>query len=200
MKVFRHVFALLVIASMLLTGCQAATPEAEPEEEIVITFWHQEAVDTRVKILQELLDEFYEETGIMVVQETMTWGEQFVKLMSAIEAGNPPDITWGTEGTAVTLLEAGAIVPMTDIVEEIDGWRKAIAAVRTVNRYHETLLGRLKMMLFQEVDLIDRFHGEPSPTVSGGGKSSREIVNPKFQVLQKIREKIVLTLDNANRR
>jgi multiple sugar transport system substrate-binding protein len=133
MKALRYIFAMLVIASMLLTACKAATPEAppeEPEEEIVITFWHQEAVDTRVKILQELLDEFYEETGIMVVQETMTWGEQFVKLMSAIEAGNPPDITWGTEGTAVTLLEAGAIVPMTEIVEEIDGMYQYVEAHR----------------------------------------------------------------------
>ncbi len=105
---------------MLLTSCGGGTPEAEPEEEIVITFWHQEQVDNRIKVLDKLFDEFYEETGIRVVQETMTWDEQYVKLMSAIEADNPPDVTWGTEGTAVTLLEAGAIKPATDIVEEVD--------------------------------------------------------------------------------
>lgn len=144
MKWIRHLLALLVAASLLLTACQAAPPDTgapepeeteeaaapeeteeeaapeEMEEEIVITFWHQEQVDRRIEVLDKLFNEFYDETGIRVVQETMTWDEQYVKLMSAIEAGNPPDITWGTEDTAVTLLEAGAIQPVTDIVEDLD--------------------------------------------------------------------------------
>ena len=124
MKAIRNIFALVIISSMLLTACKAATPEVapeEPEEEVVIRLWHQESVDRRVKVLQELLDEFYEESGILVTQETMTWDNQYVKLMAAIEAGDPPELSWGSQTTTVTLNTVGAAYPVTDLVEELDG-------------------------------------------------------------------------------
>jgi len=143
MKTLRILIGLSAALSMVLGACQPASPTAPPSgataappqattvsqeattapaaEEIVITFWHQEQVDRRIKILQKLLDEFYAESGIKVVQETMTWDEQYVRLMSAIQAGTPPDITWGGEDVTLTLHTAGAIQPVTDIVQELDG-------------------------------------------------------------------------------
>lgn len=152
------IFTFVLVAALLLGACATppttkppeatappvqeqptTAPEATtaPAENITIKFWHQEQVDVRVKVLQVLLDKFHElNPNITVVQETMTWDEQFVKIMSALEAGNVPDLLWGTEGTAVTLQDTGKILPVTDIVEAIDKQYSYVPAHRDVLKWN----------------------------------------------------------------
>jgi multiple sugar transport system substrate-binding protein len=121
---WNHLSVLSVaLVCLSFTACVSPGDETVEEEDrtIELTFWHQEQVESRVAVLQELLDKFHEQNpNITVTQQTMTWDEQFAKLMSAIEAGNPPDIAWGTEHTTVTLWNADAIKPVTDIVQSLD--------------------------------------------------------------------------------
>ncbi len=155
----RNLLPLLLMLTLLLVACGgAAAPTSAPpaatqppapaaatqppapaattapsggEGQITINFWHQESVDVRVKVLQTLLDKFHEQNpNITVIQNTMTWDEQFVKLMSAVKAGNPPELLWGTDQTTVTMAATGALVPVTDIVKALDSQYGYVAAHR----------------------------------------------------------------------
>ncbi|MBA7670886.1 hypothetical protein ES703_79033 [subsurface metagenome] len=48
------------------------------------------------------------------------WGDAWPKTLAAIEAGNPPDFQYSIPDLLLTVYRANAIVPVTDIVKEMD--------------------------------------------------------------------------------
>lgn len=178
----RNKFFTLALVIMLLIGaCTSPTatkaPEQsspietneEPVENITLKFWHQEQVDVRVKALQKLLDKFHEQNpNITVIQETMNWDEQFVKIMSSVEAGNMPDILWGTEATLVTMESTGRLVPVTDIVETLDKQYSYVPSHRDVlmwdGEYWGVPIFALSYNFWYRIDLFKEAGLEPPKT------------------------------------
>ena len=94
----------------------------EPAPEKNIVFWHHESPEHRVAAFQKLIDLFTKEhPNVTMKQEIVSWGETWIKTIAAIEAGNPPDFQFGIPDLVMTKYRADAIMPVTDLVKEIDG-------------------------------------------------------------------------------
>lgn len=91
------------------------------QDAIEITFWHHEAPAHRVAAFQKAIDLFMQENpGVKVNQEVVMWGDAWVKTLSAIEAGQLPDFQFSIPDLLLTVYKAGAVVPVTDLVKELD--------------------------------------------------------------------------------
>jgi len=86
-----------------------------------IVFWHHEAPAHRVAAFQQVIDLFEEENpGVRVEQEVVMWDDAWVRTLSAIEADTLPDFQFSIPDLMMTVYQAGAVEPITDLVEEID--------------------------------------------------------------------------------
>ena len=113
------VFALS--AGMLMAeGKKPEEVEAE-KGPIEITFWHHEAPAHRVAAFQKVIDLFQDQNpNIKVTQEVVMWGDAWVKSLSALEAGTLPEFQFAIPDLTLTMYKAGALTPVTDLVNEID--------------------------------------------------------------------------------
>lgn len=86
-----------------------------------ITFWHHEPPAHRVKAFQKVIDMFMEvNPDIQVVQEVVTWEDAWPKTLSVIKTGTGPDFQFDIPDLNIFAYEAGGLVPVDEIVEEID--------------------------------------------------------------------------------
>ena len=91
------------------------------EEVVELTFWHHEAPAHRVAAFQEVIDLFEaEHPNIKVTQEVVMWGDAWIKTIAAIEAGSGPDFQFSIPDLLLTSYLLDALLPVTDIVEELD--------------------------------------------------------------------------------
>lgn len=135
------VMVLVLVSVIFLTSCtpsgqedvgiapeepsdstEKPTTEGEgAEEQKVITFWHHEAPEHRVAAFDKLVERFEaEHPNIKVEHELVNWGDAWVKMLAAIEAGNPPDFQFSIPDLTNTAYRSDAILPVTDLVEELD--------------------------------------------------------------------------------
>lgn len=91
------------------------------EEPLEIVFWHHEAPAHRVAAFQKVMDLFMEENpNIKLRQEVVMWGDAWVKSLAAVEADTLPDFQFSLPDFTTTMFKTGSLVPLTDLVEEID--------------------------------------------------------------------------------
>lgn len=91
------------------------------QETTQLTYWHHEAPAHRVAAHQQVIDLFQKEhPDIKITQEVVMWGDAWPKTLAAIEAGNPPDFQYSIPDLLLTVYRANAIVPVTDVVLEMD--------------------------------------------------------------------------------
>jgi multiple sugar transport system substrate-binding protein len=115
--------ALTILVLPLFGGGQREQEAAQAQEDDVleITFWHHEAPAHRMAAFQRVADLFEAENpGIKVTQEIILWGDAWTKSLSALEAGTLPDFQFSIPDLTLTMYQAGALAPMTDLVEELD--------------------------------------------------------------------------------
>lgn len=104
-----------------------APKETEPagnnseKEPITLTFWHHEAPEHRVAAFDKIVKKFETENpDIKIQHELVNWGDAWIKMLAAIEAGNPPDFQFSIPDLVNTAYRADAILPVTDLVNELD--------------------------------------------------------------------------------
>jgi multiple sugar transport system substrate-binding protein len=105
---------------LLFPGCGR---EKKQEQAVpTITFWHS-FVATTVPALDDLLAEFRREhPGIQVNAQYLPTGDGLIqKLVSAMQSGTTPDIAWVHSDFLDKLVEAGAIYPMREFTEGVQG-------------------------------------------------------------------------------
>ncbi|MBS6644519.1 MAG: sugar ABC transporter substrate-binding protein [Clostridiaceae bacterium] len=128
----------LFISMLLLTACQKSAEQGSDnntidsqaeqagnkkagEEELELVLWHHETPAHRIKAWQAVMDGFMAENpGIKVTQEAVLWDDAMQKLLSATRAGTLPDIHAVSDAQWSTSFLAGSIIPIDDIVKEID--------------------------------------------------------------------------------
>jgi multiple sugar transport system substrate-binding protein len=90
-------------------------------DKVKLTFWHHEAPSHRVMAFQKAIDMFEKEhPNIKVKQEVVSWGDAWPKTLSAIRAGTTPDFEFDIPDFNLSAYMAGGIIPVDDIVKEID--------------------------------------------------------------------------------
>jgi multiple sugar transport system substrate-binding protein len=123
--------------NVLAAGAVAAIfADAAYAEPVSLTLWHMEQPPQRVKRVQELLDEFNaSHPDIKVKQEPQSWGEIYAKAPAAVAAGNGPDLLNAIPDFTTVMKGIGAVVPVDDLVRDLDAKHHFIKATLTPYEY-----------------------------------------------------------------
>lgn len=110
------VWVLLISVGLIFTGLATFA-----QAKTTITFWHHEPPAHRVKAFQKVIDMFMEKNpDVQVIQEVVTWEDAWPKTLAAINTGTTPDFQFDIPDLNIFAYEAGGLIPVDDIVEEID--------------------------------------------------------------------------------
>lgn len=137
----------IMLVSSVLTGCGAGeteSAEAEPaaaeesaqeestdEAEAVqeesagelegdITFWHSFTQGPRLEVIQATADQFMKDNpGVTITIETFSWGDFYTKWTTGLASGNVPDMSTALPGHVVEMMDAEALLPVDDLIDDI---------------------------------------------------------------------------------
>ena len=114
-----------MIASTILAGCGskeegAANQVASEELKGDITFWHSFTQGPRLEVIQETADQFMKDNpGVNIKIETFSWGDFYTKWTTGLASGNVPDMSTALPGHVVEMMNADALVPVDDLIDDI---------------------------------------------------------------------------------
>ena len=98
----------------------AAAEEAPQELSGEITFWHSFTQGPRMEKIQAAADEFMElHPGVTITIETFSWADFYTKWTTGLASGNVPDISSTIASQLVEMIDAEAVIPVDDLIDEI---------------------------------------------------------------------------------
>ncbi|MCK5093176.1 MAG: extracellular solute-binding protein, partial [Spirochaetes bacterium] len=144
---------------------KAVAVEKAPVE---ITFWHHEAPAHRVAAFQKMIDIFEDENpDIKVTQEVVMWGDAWVKSLSALEAGTLPEFQFSIPDLLLTMYKADALVPVTDLVNEMDAKYKFFPAQKDMyfhdGEYWGLPVWTMIMLMTYRPSFLEEYAGVSEP-------------------------------------
>ena len=99
------------------TPADAATAD---ELEGEITFWHSFTQGPRLERIQAAADAFMaEHPKVKINIETYSWADFYTKWTTGLASGNVPDMSTAQAGQVVEMINADAIIPLDDMIDEI---------------------------------------------------------------------------------
>lgn len=120
--------ALLVVMSLFAQG---STDNAADK---TLTVWSMLTQPERAAELENLAAEFESlHPGVDIEISLMPWTGALDKLVAAVMAGNPPDLTVVGQGMPQTLAETGGLVELSDLVEEIGGKEQFLGTTLSIS-------------------------------------------------------------------
>jgi multiple sugar transport system substrate-binding protein len=82
--------------------------------------WHTEVDPKTVKVIDEIIGEFEKKhAGFKIKQQALGWGDLNTKLLAAIAAGSPPDLTHLNPFMTASLYVKGLLRPMDELVKHL---------------------------------------------------------------------------------
>jgi ABC-type glycerol-3-phosphate transport system substrate-binding protein len=158
----RLVLVVLLAAAMIFVAPAAMAQKTS------ITFWHHEAPAHRVAAFQDVLDRFMKQyPNITVKQEVVMWGDAWVKSLSALEAGTLPAFQFSIPDLTLTMYNAGALAPLTDLVKEIDGKYKIFPNTKNMflheGQYWGLPIFTMVMLMTYRPSFLEEFVGAKTP-------------------------------------
>lgn len=116
-----------MIGSAMLAGCgqngnteskQTAAETGELKGDI--TFWHSFTQGPRLEVIQETADQFMKDNpDVNITIETFSWGDFYTKWTTGLASGNVPDMSTALPGHVVEMMDAEALVPLDDLIDDI---------------------------------------------------------------------------------
>jgi multiple sugar transport system substrate-binding protein len=131
-KSWRFVMVIALLAAMVISACAApvAAPQAPAAEEgaaaaegpIVLQYWEMNWGEKVTAALEELVAEWNAANPDVQVEFTqLNWGDYVQKMLSAVAAGNPPDITGGDSGLPFNFYAQGEAMLLDDLYDDWKG-------------------------------------------------------------------------------
>ncbi len=104
-------------------GAATEVAEAESDEPITITIWHQSVVDTDPvkKVIEDSVEEYHKLHPNVTIEQDGVNGEQYkTKIKTAFAAGEAPDISYMFSGGSFVkpYIDAGYLLPIDDYVNQ----------------------------------------------------------------------------------
>lgn len=132
----KKLISILLVAAMvgtMVVGCGSTGSESSSTEssstestdenvelEGEIVFWHSFTQGDRLDIIQETADRFMEENpGVTITIETFSWGDFYTKWTTGLASGNVPDMSTALPGHVVEMMDAEALYPLDDLIDDI---------------------------------------------------------------------------------
>jgi ABC-type glycerol-3-phosphate transport system substrate-binding protein len=114
--------AALVCVLALPAFAGAQSEEGSTAKQGKLTIWSTLTQESRASKFEEIAQQYESENpGVDVELVVMPWGGAFDKMVAAIMAGNPPDISTAGQGWPQSLAGTGGIVTLEDVVEKLGG-------------------------------------------------------------------------------
>lgn len=154
------------LAASLLAGCggsgqkDAETASSDSAELAGdITFWHSFTQGPRLEVIQEAADKFMEENPkVHITIETFSWGDFYTKWTTGLASGNVPDMSTALPGHVVEMMDAEALEPVDDLIDEIGRDRFSEASLSEGEKdgtcYSLPLYSHAQVMWYRK-DLLD---------------------------------------------
>ncbi|HIT90112.1 MAG TPA: sugar ABC transporter substrate-binding protein [Candidatus Merdenecus merdavium] len=114
----------VMLATSLLAGCGEKTQPTTSEEsgELIgdITFWHSFTQGPRLETIQKVADQFMKDNPkVNITIETFSWADFYTKWTTGLASGNVPDMSTTLPGQVVEMMDAEAIIPLDDVIDDI---------------------------------------------------------------------------------
>lgn len=139
MKKILCAFLAVIMVVGLLAGCgssnnaeqnsntssntsQSTNPTTDTDEPLKgeITFWHSFTQGGRLDTIQAAADAFMKENpDVKITIETFSWPDFYTKWTTGLASGNVPDMSTGLPNHVVEMIDAGAIIPMDNLIDKI---------------------------------------------------------------------------------
>lgn len=173
-----------MIASSILAGCGSKKSEPTKKEtsgELKgdITFWHSFTQGPRMEVIQQTADQFMKDNpGVKIKIETFSWGDFYTKWTTGLASGNVPDMSTALPGHVVEMMDADALEPVDDLIDDIGR-----------NKFSKTALSEGKkdgtcysLPLYSHAQVMwYRIGYEHGPSVQAGLLTSQGIIESMFQ-------------------
>lgn len=145
-----------------------------------IVFWHSFTQGARKDFIDQAAADFMaEHPGVKITIETFSWSEFYTKWTTGIRAGQVPDISTALPNQVVEMLDADALSPMNDVIDNIgrDRFYEAPLTEGTVDgvEYSIPLYSHAQVMWYR-TDLLEE-KGLDVPTTWSELKDAAVAVN-----------------------
>lgn len=183
MKKTLFAFVIVMMLVLMMVGCskkQDSTPAAGTYD---IVFWHHEAPDHRVAAFDRLIAAFTAtRPNVRMRQEIVGWGEATSKLFAAVEANQAPDFQFGIPDLMITCYNADIILPVTDVVNEVNAQYKIYPDILGMYNYKNEYWGlpvaTMPFALSYRPSILKQFgYNQPPTTWSEMLSMARDITN-----------------------
>ena len=155
------VIGALFIVLMLLNGMAFA-------ETKVIHVWHTETNPKSRAAIANIVSRFEKlHPDIKVEAEALAWGDLEGKIMAALAAGSPPELSHGQPITCAALQAKGLLLPLDDVVQSI-GEDNIWSQIKKVGKFGDHYYGLVHAagtsLLIYRKDLVKQKDIQPPKT------------------------------------
>lgn len=147
-----------------------------------ITFWHSFTQGPRLETIQAAADAFMKDNpGVKINIETFSWSDFYQKWTSGLASGNVPDMSSAQASQVVEMIDADAIIPMDDLIDDIgrdnfyDGALKELTA-SDGHTYGLPLYSNTEAMWVRK-DLLEKYNLEVPETWDEFYEASKTITD-----------------------
>ena len=156
---------------LVLGACAAALlafgqPSIAGAQDKVVRVWHTEVNPASIEAIANIVERFEaKHPGIKVEAEALAWGDLEGKIMAALAAGAPPELSHGQPITCAALAQQGMLLPLNDLVESIGEdnlWDQIKRVCRSGDDYYGLVHAAGTSLLIYRKDLAKE-HGVTQP-------------------------------------
>lgn len=130
MKTKFFIYLVLVISILASCGEKTATQNDSGELKGNITFWHSFTQGKRLQVIETIAEQFMKDNPEVSIKiETFSWADFYIKWTTGLASGNVPDISTALPAQVVEIMDADALIPIDDLIDEIGRDRFSKAAL-----------------------------------------------------------------------
>lgn len=156
-------------AIVILAACAAAlaaAPAAAADK--VVRVWHTETEPQTIKAFNDIARRFEQKNpGVKIEAEGLAWGDLEGKIMAALAAGNPPELSHGQPITCTALQSKGLLAPLDDVVKALGPdniWEQVKRVCNVDGKQYGLVHAAGTSLLIYRKDLADKAGVKPPKT------------------------------------
>lgn len=131
---------LATTVAISATGCGGSKEEKSGSDTIRVAIWD----NNQLSGLQQIADEWSEESGCKVEFTVMDWDSYWTMLEAGVSGGEMPDVFWMHSNNAIKYMESDVLLDLNDYIEkddaiDMDNYFEGITDLYTQDGIHYAL-------------------------------------------------------------
>ena len=162
-RIARVLFAAGVAASAAIALCGPALAQDK-----VLRVWHTETEPQTIKAFNDIARRFEgKHPGVKVEAEGLAWGDLEGKIMAALAAGTPPELSHGQPITCTALQAKGLLNPLDEVVKAVGEnniWEQVKRVCNVEGKQYGLVHAAGTSLLIYRKDMADKTGLKPPKT------------------------------------